>query len=240
MNTETNFRFKIKEEEEAKFFRWIKKFFFGLILFAVLGFLSLMITIPYYADRLVQDTKSLLYDEAPDVIIVFTGDQGRIEHALKLAEKHPSAKLYISGVFSKNSLITLVEENKIKLPSSKGIDWLSQNIEIDYAAQNTIGNVLMTLNFIRKNFLTGKILVVSSSYHFTRINLLFNFFTHPKEKLTFIYDPVADQGTYFHKLRKVSLEVLKFINTVMVLLLWDKEEVIQSQDQLGTPEIYGH
>ena len=127
MNTETNFRFKIYEDE-AKLFRWIKKTFFGILIFLSLMFLSLMITIPYYSQRLVEDTKSLLFEEAPDIIVVFTGDQGRVEHALKLAARYPTAKLYISGVFSQNSLITLVQENKVKLPPTRGIDWLSQNI----------------------------------------------------------------------------------------------------------------
>jgi len=229
MNTETNFRFKIYEEE-ARLFRWIKKTFFGLIIFISLMFLSLMITIPYYSQRLVEDTKSLLYEEAPDIIVVFTGDQGRVEHALKLASKYPTAKLYISGVFSQNSLITLVQENKVKLPPSRGIDWLSQNIEIDYAAQNTIGNVLMTLNYIRKNYLSGKVLVISSNYHFTRINLLFNFFTDKKEKLSFIYEPVKKQEFWYYKLKKTFFESLKFLNTIFVLILWDHEDTILPQE----------
>jgi uncharacterized SAM-binding protein YcdF (DUF218 family) len=229
MKTETNFRFKIYEEE-ARFFRWIKKTFLGLLIFLTLMFLSLMITIPYYSQRLVEDTKSLLYDEAPDVIVVFTGDQGRVEHALKLASKYPTAKLYISGVFSKNSLITLVQQNKIKLPESRGIDWLSQNIEIDYAAQNTIGNVLMTLNYIRQNYLNGKVLVISSNYHFTRINLLFSFFTEKNEKFSFIYEPVKKPDSWTNKLKKTFFESLKFLNTLFVLLLWDHEDINLPQE----------
>jgi len=113
----------------------------------------LTIYLPIYAQKQKEASSKAFFQKAPDVIAVFTGDAGRIEHALKLAEKHPSAKLFITGVYVKNNLKTLLESQGTNLSVEEYLEQESHHIEIDYLARNTVENGLATLHYAQDSLL---------------------------------------------------------------------------------------
>lgn len=223
MQNEINFKYDLRDPKSP----WPKVFkITGIILlFFFLPYLAGIFFLPYYGDIQTEKSKSSFFEESPDLIAVFTGDSGRIEAALNYAIKHPSSKLLISGVYEKNSIITLIKTNKLQLPANANIDYLSQLIELDYQSQNTLDNVIITLNFLRKNKTFHRVLIISSDYHLARIHLLFHFLTRPDDALTLNYIGVPSHAdNYFKRWQRLSVEFFKGIQTIGLLLFWNEEE----------------
>ena len=94
------------ETRETRNRRRFQIVFFCFVLFLTSYFI-LGIYIPIFAQNQTEKSAQVFFQRSPDVIAVYTGDAGRLSHTFKKAEKHPSAKIFISGVYSKNNLKTL-------------------------------------------------------------------------------------------------------------------------------------
>lgn len=188
-----------------------------------LSSLLLTVYLPIYAKKQNEISAKAFYQKSPDVIAVFTGDSGRIDHALKLAEKHPSAKLFITGVYVKNNLKTLLEKQGNGLSVEEYLEQESHHIEIDYLARNTVENGLATLHYARKLPAVDDILIISSDYHILRVNLIMETLRSKDQDISFHYDAIASDYSQWRNLKILLKEVYKLLKTSTFLLFWDKE-----------------
>ena len=92
-------------------------------LLSLTSFVLLCIYIPTYAETQNEVSTETFFERSPDLIAVFTGGTGRIDYTLKKAEKHPSAKIFITGVYAKNNLEMLLEKQGKNISVD---DYLSQ------------------------------------------------------------------------------------------------------------------
>ncbi|MBG60579.1 MAG: hypothetical protein CME67_01555 [Halobacteriovoraceae bacterium] len=186
----------------------------------------LTIYLPIYAQKQKEASSKAFFQKAPDVIAVFTGDAGRIEHALKLAEKHPSAKLFITGVYVKNNLKTLLESQGTNLSVEEYLEQESHHIEIDYLARNTVENGLATLHYAQRLPAVKDILVISSDYHIFRVNLIMDTLRSSGQNYSFHYEAIESDYTQWRNIKILMKEVYKLLKTSTFLLFWDKESPI--------------
>lgn len=169
------------------------------------------------ARNLNQETKQTFYDRSPDLIVVFTGDSGRIPLAVKLAKKYKQSNLFITGVYSKNSVDSLLKPLKL----GEGFD--PNLLTIDYLARNTVENVLSTLRHLRERKGNNKIIVISHDYHVMRIKLIFNKLIEDSDDYNFHFYSVETDYTKLRNIKIMAKEVYKWIRTYGFLVLWSPE-----------------
>ncbi|PIP94915.1 MAG: hypothetical protein COW00_14280 [Bdellovibrio sp. CG12_big_fil_rev_8_21_14_0_65_39_13] len=206
----------IFEGKETRMWRKTKNFLL-ISLFLFLGFISLGLIIVRVGSNETALAREYFYNRHPDLVVVYTGDNGRIPLAFQLAKQYRQARILISGVYNKNNVETLVNP----LQDQTGLD--PNLLEIDYLARNTVENVLSTLRYLRVNKGFNNILVVSSDYHIFRIKLIMNRLRSEKEGFQVFYSGVENK---FDDLRNVTIlykEVYKSIKALLFLTFWDPE-----------------
>ena len=193
--------------------RWRK-----VALFSLLSYLSLV----FVSYKMIQSglestqrTSDYFYKQSPDLIVVPTGDNGRIQTALELAEKYNLPHIFITGVHEKNSV-----ENITPTDSNVNLNFL----EIDYSARNTFENVTSTLSYLRQHPTIKKVLIVSSDYHISRIRMIFNKLKRPNEPFNEYYFSVKHNYKSIAMIKKAHKEVIKYIRNYLMLSLWSPEE----------------
>ena len=179
--------------------------------------------LPIYAKNQNEISEQVFFQRTPDVIAVFTGDIGRIAHTLKKAEKYPATKIFITGVYAKNSLKTLLEKQGRDISVDDYLVEESHHIELDYLARNTIENGLATIRFLQKHEAHTKVLIVSSDYHIFRISRIMNALKDENSKYEFYYESIPSDYTNMSSITKLVKEVYKFFKTSTFLMFWDKE-----------------
>lgn len=159
------------------------------------------------------------YKRPPALIVVFTGDAGRIPFAIKKAKEFEQSQILITGVHSKNSVETILrpitEEGKSALDSDL--------LEIDYLARNTVENVLSTLRYLRERKDLDRVLIISHDYHIMRIKLIMNKVKTQSDNFEFYYSGIETDYTSFRNMRLLLTEVFKFMRTYVFLLVWDQD-----------------
>lgn len=156
-----------------------------------------------------------LYQKSADAIVVFTGDKGRIKRALALTNKWPEARVIISGVYGSNTLKTIVTgqdgaEELLKSPVQ---------VEIDYEALDTLGNVRETLEHLDVSSTQIKrVLVVTSDYHVMRVRMIFEHLM--KEQSYEVYfEGVESNWSKWSNISKLLKESLKTLRVWVILKL---------------------
>jgi len=204
------------ETKETRYLRYLKSLLILLFslfsIYIILCFVFILISI-----KLSNETTEALYKRPPDSIVVFTGDAGRIPYALKKAIELKQSNVFITGVYSKNTVKTLLKPLEIK----EGID--SNLLEIDYLAKNTFENVLSTFRYLRKNKSFNRILVISHDYHIIRIKIIINKVKNNNEKYHFFYTGIKTDYTQWRNIKKLVKEMYKLIRTCGFLFLWNNE-----------------
>lgn len=156
-----------------------------------------------------------LYQKPADAIVVFTGDKGRIKRALALTTKWPEARVIISGVYGSNTLKTIVT-------GQDGAEELLRSpvqVEIDYEALDTLGNVRETLEHLDVSSTEIKrVLVVTSDYHVMRVRMIFE---HLMKNQTFevYYEGVESNWSKWSNISKLLKESLKTLRVWVILKL---------------------
>lgn len=191
-----------------------------------MGCILLCIYIPIFAEEQNEITSQALYQKSPDVIAVFTGDIGRIDYTLKKAEQYPSAKVFITGVYAKNSLSTLLRKQGKEISIDDYLSQESHHIELDYLARNTVENGLATINYLRKLKSPKSILIISSDYHIFRISRIMNALKDHSADYQFYYESIPSDYKKTGNLKKLVKEVYKFFKASTFLLFWDQESPI--------------
>jgi len=164
-----------------------------------------------------QQTLDTFYQQSPQLIVVPTGDYGRIKSAIKLAEKFKLSNIFITGVYKKNSIKNILpkeeEEGKINL----------NMLEIDYWARNTVENVISTIRYLRINPEVKNVLIVSSDYHIARIKLIFKHLKTNEENYRIYFYGQPHDYSKMNEIIKLHKEVIKLIRSWIFLILWTPE-----------------
>lgn len=204
------------ETRETRTIRYIRN---GTFLFASLIFIYLLSGYFFiiFSDNESKKTSEAFYKSPPDLITVFTGDQGRIPYGIKLAKSYNQSNIFITGVYGKNSVQTLI--NPLRIEGQIDVNLL----EIDYFARNTVENCLSTLRYLREKKGFKKILIVSHDYHIPRIRTIFNNILTEKDAFEFYYSGVTTDYSVWRNLKVLYVEVYKFIRTYAFLMIWDSE-----------------
>lgn len=155
------------------------------------------------------------YRMSPDIVVIFTGAQGRIPHGIKLAKKFKQSNIYITGVYDKNNIQTIINP----LTINEEID--TKLIEIDYYAQNTVENVFSTLRYLREKKDFHNILIISHDYHIPRIQTIISKTKSKQDKFDFYFIGVESNFKKQHDLKVLYKEVYKFLRTYAFLTIWD-------------------
>lgn len=208
---------------ETKYTRSKRRYRNSFLLFALLctTYVLISIYIPIFAQKENERSAQAFYQKSPDVIAVYTGDSGRLDYTFKKADKYPSSKIFISGVYSKNNLMTLLKNQGTGLSVEEFLEQESHHIELEYLARNTVENGLATVNYLRKLDGHKNILVISSDYHILRISLILKTLKDT-EDYNFYFESIPHDYTEMRNLKKLFKEVYKLLRTTTFLFFWDE------------------
>ncbi len=201
------------ETKRTKSLRYLKNFS-SLFVFLGLAYLLTGVFALYLSKRETQLSKETFFKSPPDLIVVFTGDKGRIPFAFKISKELHRPQIFITGVDSRNTVETLIA--KIRKHSELNPDMLV----IDYGARNTLENVVATLGHLRNQKAMKRILIVSHDYHIMRIKMIFNTVRSETDQYQFFYMGKNSKLTSLRSLRVIFKEVYKIIRTFFFLLMW--------------------
>ena len=158
------------------------------------------------------------FKDSPDLIVIFTGQSGRIPYGMSLAKKFDQSNIFITGVYEKNSVQTLLAPLELE-------DKIDHNLlEIDYYARNTVENCISTLRYLREKKGFKNILVISHDYHIPRIKTIFHSIMADDDHFKLFYSGVSSDYTDWKNLKILYTEVYKYIRTYAFLMIWDTSE----------------
>jgi len=206
------------ESKTTRIIRYIQSILVILAsIFAVYTFITMILLLDARNEN--KNSKATFVQTPPDLIVVFTGGSGRIEHAINKAHEFKQPNIFISGVYEKNSVDTII--NPID-PTSKN----RNNVELDYTARNTVENVISTFKYLRINRGLSKILIVSSDYHIMRIKLIVQSLKLEDDKFEFFYTSVPSNFLSWRYLKILYMETFKLLRTKIFLMYWDQKSPI--------------
>lgn len=161
-------------------------------------------------------TDQSLFQRPPDLIVVFTGDSGRIPYAVEKAKEFKQSNIFITGVYQKNSVKTLIRP--LEMDGTINPDQL----EIDYLARNTVENVLATLRHLKQHP-SERVLVISHDYHLLRMKMIFNTLKDENFPSKLYFSGVRSDLSEMRSYKIIYKEVFKIIRTAMFLALWETD-----------------
>jgi uncharacterized SAM-binding protein YcdF (DUF218 family) len=202
------------ETQETRVVRRVKNFFLSLLSFFILYSIICLILL-LVSKHENQITKENFFKTSPDIIVVFTGDSGRIPYAIKLAKEYKQSNILISGVHTQNNIDRILKD--IELSSHINPNFL----DLDYNAKNTYDNVIRTLQFLRERQEINDVLVISHDYHLLRIKAILNDKQRPNDHYNFYFSGVNSNLSSPRDLKIIYTEVFKFFRTLAYLALAD-------------------
>jgi uncharacterized SAM-binding protein YcdF (DUF218 family) len=196
----------------------------AMIFIVALGVtVTFIIYIPLYAKMQKNLAAGAFYQKSPDAIAVFTGDKGRIAYALDILQKNPSTKLLISGVYSANSVQSLMKRQANPIEDQ---DVASMQVDLDYESKNTFQNVRETIEFLKTNSKLNNVLIISSDYHIMRASFILSHFIKA-DRPEFFFDSVSHDYTSWNNIRKLLKEAVKLGRTFVMLKILRDESVVE-------------
>ena len=202
-------------EKEKKIYPW--KEVIALLVTGYIFILILCLSIIKTSEEENKLSTTTFFQSSPDLIVVPTGDLGRIPKAIELAKKYGLSDIFITGVYKKNSIDTI-------LPQSN-FDQIDLNqFDIDYWARNTIENAISTLKYLSDKGDINRILIVSSDYHIQRIRMIFqNLQIENEKQYQFYYFGVDNTYSEIDNIIKLHKEAVKLIRGWLIMKLWTPE-----------------
>ncbi|MCK5072212.1 MAG: YdcF family protein [Bacteriovoracaceae bacterium] len=206
----------IFETKQTKITRYLKNL---SVIFSVFLFLYVILCLVLIrvSDNEKKTAEKALFNNPPELIVVFTGDIGRIGYALKKADEYKQNHIFITGVYSKNTVESILKNFR----ESQMLD--ANMLEIDYLASNTVENVISTLQYLRKNTTLKRVLVISSDYHIMRIRLCINTIRTVTNTNHFYYHGIESDYSNPRNIKILIKEVYKLLRTYIFLMLWGVE-----------------
>ncbi|MCF8058633.1 MAG: YdcF family protein [Bacteriovoracaceae bacterium] len=206
----------IFETKETRTSRYLKNgflyLFSSIFIYIISGYFFILLS-----DNENKKTEQKFFKTSPDLIVIFTGDNGRIPYGIKLAKKFNQSNIFITGVYNKNSVETLLN------PLQLGNEIDGNLLEIDYFARNTVENCLSTLRYLRQKKGFKEVLVISHDYHIPRIKVIFNKILTEDDPYEIFYSGFETDYSEWRNLKILYTEVYKFIRTYAFLMIWDSE-----------------
>lgn len=210
----------------AKKKNWFKPILSGFIFLLTVYFVFCLVMLRR-ASNLTDKSLNNFYGKNPDAIIVFTGDSGRLEYAFNRLDDIPTTKLFISGVYIKNSLKTLLLHRKQSIPPEEFLSQTGHQIELDYFARNTVENVIAAVRYLRRDDIIDDVLIVSSDYHLMRIQMLFDTISDSKN-YQLNYEGVKTDYREWANIKKLIKESFKVLRTIPFMMIWDLDSYTKS------------
>lgn len=137
-----------------------------LLIFSFL-LLSLVIGLGLYA-RAIKIRSNFTDPEKVDLIVVLTGGSGRINEGVRLLDQGVAPRLFVTGVEAAGQLYLNAPSYDLKKLKNDG------RVLVDPTAKNTNENALRTKEMIEElSPPPFRILLVSSTYHLPRAELVF-------------------------------------------------------------------
>jgi len=209
----------------------LRRLFSSAVFLCVLSLgviISFIVYIPIYAKMQKGRAAGAFFQKSPDAIAVFTGDKGRISHALELLKMNPSSKLFISGVHAANSFKTLIEKQAGPITGGEVVNNVGMQVDLDYKSKNTFENVRETVQFLRSNSGFNKVLIISSDYHIMRIKLIISHEMTGK-KPDFYFDSVTTSYSSWNDIKKLLKEAVKISRTFFLMKIL-REDFVSEED----------
>lgn len=192
-----------------------------IFLLSVALITSFIAYIPVYAKMQKGRAAGAFFQKSPDAIAVFTGDRGRIAYAMELHQKNPTSKLFISGVYSKNSFETLIN----KQAPTTTVEDPGMQVDLDYESKNTFENVRETVEYLKQNPDLSNILIISSDYHIMRVKLISSHLIH-SSKPNVYFDSVPSEYKNWNDYKKLLKEAVKIARTYVLLKIL-REDIVK-------------
>lgn len=180
-------------------------------------YLCVAIYLLIFSNKTNEETQNQLYNSPPDLIVVLTGDQGRLKYAFDLLEKYPQSELFITGVYSKNHLSLLLKQLGIQESVDGYLERRAHRIQLEYKAKSTLENAMATKYFLNKQPNSKRVLVISHDYHLKRVSMLFQNFMDRE----FYFHGIKSDFTSIRKLKILYREVYKTLGTSIFLVFLD-------------------
>ncbi len=214
----------IFETKSTRSIRYLINGFF-LLLGTFACYTLLCLSFIVISENETKDSQSYFYKRPPDLIVVFTGDSGRIEYALNRAREYKQAQILITGVYNRNTVTSLLStETETEKEIISSLEMADKPIfELDYLAKNTIENVVETLRFVRQHSDFHRILIISSDYHIMRIRSIVNIINDQNSKLHFNYMGKKSDYSVYRNVKILFKEFFKFLRAMVILTFWDKD-----------------
>ncbi len=213
----------IFETKHTRYLRYFKNVIASFIVLFIIYTITSMLFI-LVSQHETSVTSGSLFKKDPDLVVVFTGDAGRIGFAIKQQQEFVGSKLFITGVYAKNTVSTILTT----LGVPRDVD--HNNIEIDYRARNTIENVISTIRYLKQNKNMKEVLIISHDYHITRIKLLIGTLKQSNSKVKFYYKGLQTNYKRPRNLVILYKEVFKLMKAYVFLIMWDHEAAYESHD----------
>tara|TARA_R110000868_G_scaffold103710_5_gene285439 strand:- start:4587 stop:5264 length:678 start_codon:yes stop_codon:yes gene_type:complete len=192
----------------------------ALLIFASAAYFIVCLALVTIARQSTRTSDLAFFQKHPDLIVVFTGDQGRIPYAIQKARAFRQSQIFISGVYKTNSVDSLVSP----LTAGDQVNDIDINmLEIDYQARNTVENVMVTYKHLRHNNALKKVLIISHDYHLARIMKIVESLRRDEDKTEFYYSGVETDFTKWRNIKILATEAFKYTRTWFFLLLWDTD-----------------
>ncbi|MDA9189732.1 YdcF family protein [bacterium] len=209
------------ETKSSSFQRRLKNsFFYTFIFFLLCSVVATSFVLFSHHESI--NTEEFFFEKRPDLMVVFTGDSGRIPYALKLYDDYQFPKLFITGVYAKNTVESLVRKyGKEKIDPSQ--------IEIDYLAQNTVGNIVATLRYLKDQGNIKNVLIITHDYHILRSKFLMNKIKD-SETLPYKFHYLGLEANYasFRNIRILVTEFFKFLRIGWIISFGDKNKILSN------------
>ena len=159
-------------------FKAIMKKIYIIVIITLL--ISISVGLVLYA-RAIKVRSDVVRPEKVDLIVVLTGGSGRIIEGARLLEEGIAPRLFVTGVEAAGQFYLNAPGYDLKKLKDEG------KVLVDPTAKNTIENALQTKAMITQlKKVPSSILIVSSTYHLPRAELMFKKVL-PKTIKIFIY-----------------------------------------------------
>lgn len=200
------------ETRETRFRRRFRNLLLASLCF-ILAYSIISLILLLVSKQENQFAKETFFKKNPDLIVVFTGDAGRIPYAIALAKEMKQSNILISGVDQNNHVDILLKN----INTDSQID--PNFLDLDYRPRNTYENVASTLDYLRSSKGFKDILIVSHDYHILRIKAVVNELQKSDDNFNFYYMGLTSNYSKLNNIKKLYKEVFKFFRTLIYLSL---------------------
>ncbi len=205
--------FETKRTRMLRRFQKVSTFLFSGAVF----YMFIAIILVSVAQKETDKSEAFFFNRSADLIVVFTGDTGRISFGLEKLKQHEDTPMFITGVYGTNTVRSIINKNAAP-DLAAVID--ADRLSIDYHATNTVENVISTIHYLRKNREIKKIMIISHDYHIMRIKMIFNTILVEKDAADIYYEGLRTDYLSFRNILILCKEVFKCIRTYIFLILW--------------------